>query len=110
MKLSYIGMSSGSTGSQVRTAALWNIAVSIDRLREQLEFSEAEPQKSTYAFADELVQGRSYEFSMRSGAKHTGEFRIIRGGWIVIRCGASGRALLAVDAVEAIVQQNDDIA
>ena len=110
MKLSYIGMSSGSTGSQVRTAALWNIGVSIDRLREQLEFAEAQRQKSTEAFAEELVQGRSFQFSLRSGAKHTGEFRIVRGGWIVIRCAAERRTLLAVDAVESIVQHNEDIA
>ena len=55
MKLSYIDMSSGSTGSQVRTAALWNLGVSIDRLREQLEFAEVQRQKSTEAFAEELV-------------------------------------------------------
>jgi len=105
MSLTFIGLSKDAKGSQIRTAGVWNIAVAIQRLIEELELARKESDKPAPPLAAELSDCRNYSFVLRSGATVTGRPATISAEWIVVEGADGTRAFLAVDCIESITEK-----
>ena len=105
MSLTFTGMSKDAKGSQIRTAGLWNIAVAIERLREELEYARKESHKAHPILAAELFDFRAYRSALRSGAALSRTPVAISVEWVVVKKADSTRACLAVHCIESIVEE-----
>ena len=58
--------------------------------------------------SEQLIKGKSYDFLIKSGRQLTGEFKMIRGPWIVIRGRHDRNDLIAADSIEAILSRDEE--
>jgi hypothetical protein len=105
MSLAFIGFSKDAKPTQIRTAGLWNIAVALDRLSEELAYARTESAKPPAILTAELSDSRDYLFSLRSGVNVCGRPAAITRDWVVIKKADGIRACVAVDCIESIAEK-----
>jgi hypothetical protein len=90
---------------QVRTAGVWNIAVAIEHLGDELRILREEATKVPSILAQHLGTSSSYRFTLRSGETISGRVDTFSSRWILVERPDRKRTFIAVDAIEAINEE-----
>ena len=99
----HLGPAESAKGPQIRTAGLWNIAVAIERLTDELRSAREEAAKVPSVLAHQ-IGSQPCHFTLRSGQVITGSVHTLTARWILIDTTDGGRAFIATDSIESIVE------
>ena len=99
----HLGPVESAKPSQIRTAGLWNIAVAVERLTEELRTAREEAAKVPSVLAHQ-IGSQPCQFTLRSGQTITGTVHTLTVRWILIDTTDGGRAFISTDSIESIVE------
>ncbi len=103
----HLGPAESAKGPQIRTAGLWNIAVAIERLTDELRTAREEAAKVPSVLAHQ-IGSQPCQFTLRSGQVITGSVHTLTARWILIDTTDGRRAFIATDSIESIVEPPTD--
>ena len=90
---------------QIRTAGLWNIAVAVNHLTDELRNAREEASKVPSVLAHH-IGNQPCRFTLRSGQSITGTVHTLTARWVLIDTTEGARAFVALDSVESMVEQS----
>ena len=99
----HLGPVESAKAPQIRTAGLWNIAVAVERLTEELRTAREEAAKVPSVLAHQ-IGSQPCRFTLRSGQSIIGTVHTLTARWILIDTTDGGRAFIATDSIESIVE------